>query len=299
MATKQHQRTKSVLPLLAAVVATLTLVPVASAKDFLHTDKIAHTIRQYQHEQPHAPAILNCSLFDPKQIEIITFDVFAALMDTPESLLATVGSLLPTLNNNQTMQFIDDWITVYGNYFGMTFNNQTQLPQPFPWVIRKGLVFALTNAGLYAQNPQGSPTFEQLALAWSKLTPWDDTLQTLQTLQNAGFKVAALSNGDKQTLTNATNVFLPNLQVDYVFSSDYPVGVFKPNARIYAQVQPYVHYNMEAHLHVAGSSIDALGARSFGIFAALVDEEPMPGVQPCFLIKSLSDLIPILVPAAV
>lgn len=63
-------------------------------------------------------------------------------------------------------------------------------------------------------------------------------------------------------LTIATSVFFPTLTVDAVYSSDYPVGVFKPLPGIYAQVAE--QYGMEAVLHVAGSAIDAFGARSYG-----------------------------------
>jgi hypothetical protein len=46
----------------------------------------------------------------------------------------------------------------------------------------------------------------------------------------------------------------------------------------------------EEVLHVAGSGIDALGARSFGIFAALSWSQPEPGPQPCFVLKNITDL---------
>lgn len=72
--------------------------------------------------------------------------------------------------------------------------------------------------------------------AWSDLIPRNGTREALARLAPR-FMIAPLSNGDRNTLTEATRVFLPDVKMSYIFSSDYPVGVFKPLAPIYAQVR--------------------------------------------------------------
>lgn len=48
-------------------------------------------------------------------------------------------------------------------------------------------------------------------------------------------------------------------------------------------------------LHVARSGFDAKGAREYGFFAALSYSEPeKEGEQPCFVVKNIADLLPIL-----
>lgn len=230
---------------------------------------------------------LNCSSFDPSQIKIITFDTFAALMDTGTSLVNNVQTLLPQLNASQVNAFVGEWVGVYGSYFGDTFDPSTQGPEPFTWVVRTGLTSILAGLGLGEQYPQGSPEFELLAASWSHLTPWPNTAKVLRQLQSR-YVVAALSNGDHDTLTTATSTFFPVVQLDAVYSSDYPVGAFKPLAAIYAQVAE--EYGMGAVLHVAGSAIDAWGARSYGIYAALLHESPQPGPQPCFTLPDITGL---------
>ena len=77
----------------------------------------------------------------------------------------------------------------------------------------------------------------QLVATWGELTPWPGTGETLQLLQSKGIFLAPLSNGDYATLLHAVKVFLPQANLTHtVFSSDYPVGAFKPAAAIYAQV---------------------------------------------------------------
>jgi hypothetical protein len=45
--------------------------------------------------------ILDCSTFDPKEVKLITFDVFAALMDTMASLTAAIERIAPGLQDDK------------------------------------------------------------------------------------------------------------------------------------------------------------------------------------------------------
>jgi hypothetical protein len=48
----------------------------------------------------NADIVRDCSEFDPSQIKLVTFDVFAALMDLESSLLRNVAQTLPTLSSD-------------------------------------------------------------------------------------------------------------------------------------------------------------------------------------------------------
>src|SRR5690348_334600 len=50
---------------------------------------------------------LDCATFDPAKIKLISFDVFGALMDSYNSILSNVGSLLPQLTNAQVSRSIN------------------------------------------------------------------------------------------------------------------------------------------------------------------------------------------------
>lgn len=237
---------------------------------------------------PKSASALNCSTFDPKEIKMITFDTFAALMQTPESLLANLGYLLPQLTPDQVTNFTIGMIDTYGDYFGLTFDPATQQPEPFPWVINLAVTQQLEAFGLNTTILPGSPTFQALTQTWSQLTPWPQTLETLQLLQANGYLVAPLSNGDAETLINATNIFRPQVVMNEIYSSDYPIGAFKPLPAMYAQLAN--QWGIEHVLHVAGSAIDAFGARSYGLYNALLRDTPQEGPQPCWTLANITML---------
>jgi hypothetical protein len=86
---------------------------------------------------------VDCSTFDPSSIHALTFDVFAALMDSPDSLVTNVAAALPALSPSDVDTFVGKWLDAYGYYFGKTFNQTTQGPEPFTWVIHTSLVTIL------------------------------------------------------------------------------------------------------------------------------------------------------------
>lgn len=146
-----------------------------------------------------ASSALECSQFNASSIKIITFDVFAALMNTYPSLLSNVGTMIPQANASVVESIVGDWVGVYGDWFGRVFNASTQQPQPFIWVVRTGLTSILAAHGLANDIPTDSPQFNALCAAWAHLNPWPSTAKVLRQLQSR-YKVAALSNGDHDSV---------------------------------------------------------------------------------------------------
>src|SRR5690348_13741387 len=62
---------------------------------------------------------VDCSTFNHTNIDLVTFDVFAALMDTQTSLLQTFNSLFP--GSPSANAFISKWITLYADQAGRQF----------------------------------------------------------------------------------------------------------------------------------------------------------------------------------
>ena len=137
---------------------------------------------------------------------------------------------------------------------------------------------------------------ERLILAWGKLTPWPGTYDVLAKISNSSsIALAPLSNGDVGTLNAAMAVFQPHTIPKFLFSSDFPIGAFKPDSAMYKQLLADHGVTVEQVLHVAGSPTDAQGARKAGLFSALVYNKPIPGVYaPCFSLKNITDLLPVL-----
>lgn len=229
--------------------------------------------------------IPSCSDFDAKKVKLVTFDVFAALMDLSSSLTRSVHAIVPTLTNWQVDTLVNTWIGDYSSYAGAVFDQRTTGASPFQWVLRSSLDNIIAEMKLTVTSTQ----YEALVAAWGQLTPWPGTEKVLAQLHSANFTIAALSNGDHNTLIAATSVFNASSPFSAWFSSDFPVGAFKPDEAMYKQVLQTI--SAENHLHVAGASADGWGGRRAGMFSALLGSTPLPQPPyPCFVLKDISEL---------
>eukprot|EP00697_Spironema_sp_BW2_P017801 gnl/Spiro4/9607_TR5098_c0_g1_i1.p1 gnl/Spiro4/9607_TR5098_c0_g1~~gnl/Spiro4/9607_TR5098_c0_g1_i1.p1 ORF type:complete len:336 (+),score=104.67 gnl/Spiro4/9607_TR5098_c0_g1_i1:36-1043(+) len=306
--------------------------------------------------------ILDCDKFQPSTIRVLTFDVFAAAMDTYTSLRNNVRVVLPSAFSQELVnELVDSWVDLYTDFAGHVFTREEAVCntttattalhgmrsraswpcQPFAYVNEHNLREAIARtvpADLRALVPFDGPVFAALLRSWQNLVPWARTAEVLQRVSQAGILVAPLSNGDATTLRAATAVL--GVDMAFIFSSDFPTaGAFKPNPLMYRQVatalgfsndgddlpQPRrdsnvferfvrtitqwlqgdelnsraIHtatapFTMESVLHVAGAPEDARGAREFGFYSALARNQPVSGLQPCFRLPDIADLLPLL-----
>lgn len=234
---------------------------------------------------------LDCKTFDPKRIKLVTFDVFAALMDLETSLTKSVATILPTLSSKDVTSFVQQWEGAYSDQAGNSFDQAVTGPSPFQFVLRGSLDDILSTMSLTVTSEQ----YDALIYAWGELIPWENTAKVLQQVYAANYTLGTLSNGDKETLARAMQVFAPNVQFTYFFSSDFPVGAFKPDPAMYRQLPATSALSVQEILHVAGANIDGWGARDAGLFSALVYSKPYPKKPlPCFLLDDITDLLPVL-----
>ena len=210
---------------------------------------------------------------DLSAVQLVTFDIFAALSDTLPSLTAAVSASAPAVGDPPA--FVLEWVNAYGASAGASFTpaQVSPYPQPFPYVIRGGLDAALAARSLTATYPPGSPAYEALAAAWgSSLQPYADTAQALSRLASAGLALATLSNADAATQANATAP-LP-VPFAYFFTSDFPTGAFKPRAEVFAQALASTGLNASQVLIIEGSPGNAAAAREQGLLSGLVGLPP-------------------------
>lgn len=240
-----------------------------------------------------------CSaLSSPGSLRLVTFDVFAALMQTQDSLVNSTIAALPD-HASSASAIVTSWINCYGGNAGSTFDPARYVPQPFTWIMRSCLWGALNSSGLGVDIAPGTATFETLAVAWSVLKPYEGTVEALRALVDAGLRLGALSNGDRATLVNATSIFLSaGVPFWRVFPSDYPVGAFKPAAGMYEQVALAAAaegWPPEAVLHAAGSATDAQGARTYGLLSVFISHGSAPAGSPapCAVLENIT-LLPAL-----
>lgn len=136
----------------------------------------------------------DCKTFNASKIELITFDVFAALMDLFPSLERNIGRVVPSLEANLVKAITYDWVSYYGSLAGQRFTRGiTGHEEPFVWMSRSGLVCNLVSASsskikilenrrLTKIIPINSTVFNSMLGVWGDLIPWDNTIEVVTKL---------------------------------------------------------------------------------------------------------------------
>ncbi|CAE7909454.1 unnamed protein product [Symbiodinium microadriaticum] len=209
-----------------------------------------------------------CPDYDYTKIKLVTFDCFAALMQWENSMFDNVAEILPSLTSSQVHDLVTKWEGKYGNAQGTRFEEKQTGAFPFSWYISTQLQPILDDMKITVTRDE----YDQLVKSWGNLRPWTNTQATLEKILNANITIAVLSNGDKNTLSNAVTVFPSTVTFTYIFSSDFPAGVFKPQHDIYEQAKT-VGYDVSEILHVAGGPTDGHGAYDAGLFSAVTSSK--------------------------
>ncbi len=108
------------------------------------------------------------------------------------------------------------------------------------------------------------------------LKPFPDVVEALEKLRQGGFKLAILSNGDRDMLEAAkSHIGFP---FDHVISVQES-GYFKPHWKTYASAEALIGEERTSCLFVASHVFDCIGAKSFGMRTAFIDRHKRPFVE--------------------
>ncbi len=137
-------------------------------------------------------------------------------------------------------------------------------------VTQDGLDWAMEAAGLT------DPDLRErlLALYW-ELAAYPEVPAMLATLKEGGFNTAILSNGSPDMLQGAVRSAGIGGLLDDVLSVE-SVGVFKPDARIYALVTDRFACARDQVMFVSSNGWDAAGASAFGFTTTWVNRAGLP-----------------------
>jgi 2-haloacid dehalogenase len=128
-----------------------------------------------------------------------------------------------------------------------------------------------------------------------KLTPFPDVVAALAKLRAKGYKLAILSNGDRDMLKAAG----PHIG----FAFDYVISVaeasyFKPHWKTYARAAEIIGQDPASILFVANHAFDCIGAKSYGMRTAFIDRRKRPfgqtPHQPDLVVADFAELAAVL-----
>lgn len=108
------------------------------------------------------------------------------------------------------------------------------------------------------------------------LKPFPETVEALGVLREGGFKLAILSNGDRDMLEAAKP------HIGFAFDqliSVQEAGYFKPHWKTYESAEVLVAEERSSCLFVASHVFDCIGAKSYGMRTAFIDRHKRPFVE--------------------
>ena len=188
--------------------------------------------------------------------ELVTFDVYMALLDIEGSLTPVVSQAL-SLPEEPARRFVRTWRAKQMERAAISNSLGTGRT-----TFRAATAMALEYAAGEAEVGLDKQVRSQLVSAWDRLTPWPEANAVVNKVRDMGYITAILSNGDRDMLEAAATAF--GTGFDHVLSSEQ-AGYYKPHPAIYRLPETELGIAMEHVLHVAGSPNDIIGAVSAGL----------------------------------
>jgi len=217
--------------------------------------------------------------------ELVTFDVYMALLDIQGSLVPPVVNRF-NLSDSDASTFVQLWRNKQMERAASS-NSLGLQRTPFRDATRLGLDYALWRFGCTASAAEHA----ELVQAWDTLTPWPEADAAIAAVKAKGLAVGILSNGDQDMLEAVACGF--TTEFDHILSAE-TAGHYKPHPAVYALPTQRLGVAMEKVLHVAGSPNDVLGAIACGMVCAwsnrtgdvLLD----PAYPPTYMLSSLAEV---------
>ena len=128
-----------------------------------------------------------------------------------------------------------------------------------------------------------------------RLKPFSDVITAPVRMRRAGYRLAILSNGDRDMLEAAKpHIGFP---FDYVISVQ-EAGHFKPHWQTYAKAEEIIGIERSNTLFVASHTFDCIGAKSYGMKTAFINRRKRPfgeaPHQPDLIVYDFSELAAVL-----
>jgi 2-haloacid dehalogenase len=219
---------------------------------------------------------------------IVTFDFYSALVDYETSVVAALRALC---NDDLNARALARTWRAKQLEWAQLSNSLQRERVPFRECTRRALVHTFARAGRTLEQAD----VDRLVAAWDHLAPWPDAIATVREIKARGYRIGVLSNGDEAMLRAGLRAF--DVEFDHVFTSSR-AGVYKPHPAMYVLPVETLGCAPEDVLHVAGSAVDALGAklaRLRCVWSNRAGDPPLlPDALPDHMLGDLTGLLDVL-----
>ena len=217
----------------------------------------------------------------PERIRAFVFDAYGTLFDVNSAVMhhaGEIGAAAPPFSALWRQKQLEySWIlSLSGRY--CDFWTLTQRALDYAFASYPGVDRSLRAA---------------LLDAYRRLDAYPEVPALLTRLRAEGFATAILSNGEPGMLADAIASAGIGQHLDHVFSVE-AVGIFKTDARAYAQVLGPLGLTRERIAFISSNRWDVAGAAAFGFTPIWVNRSGAPDeyddFAPIAILRSLAEL---------
>jgi 2-haloacid dehalogenase len=204
-----------------------------------------------------------------REIRAIAFDQYGTVVDMQDGLVEAVTPFLDRKGwGGDPHRFVTWWRrTHFENSMIDALLDRGHTP--YREIGHRAVSHVMDRCGIsYTQDE-----VRALVASIEELRPFPDVVPALERLRASGYRLAVLSNGDRDMLEAARPYI--GFRFDHVISVA-EAGFFKPHPRTYATAAEIIGEERSSILFVANHAFDCIGAKAYGMRAAFVDRRKRP-----------------------
>jgi 2-haloacid dehalogenase len=226
-----------------------------------------------------------------REIKALVFDQYGTIVDMQKGLTEAVTPLLKQKGwEGKPNSFVTWWRrTHFENSMIDALCDRGHTP--YRQIGHRAVAYVMDRCGItYTQQE-----VRDLVSEIEKLKPFPDVVAALERLRAGGYKLAILSNGDRDMLAAAKpHIGFP---FDHVISVQ-EAGYFKPHWKTYAKAEEIIGEDRSSCLFVANHAFDCIGAKAYGMRTAFIDRRKRPfgdtPHQPDVIVEDFAQLAALL-----
>ena len=227
-----------------------------------------------------------------RDIKWLVFDQYGTVVDMQGGLIEAVTPFLAAKGwSGKPNSFVTWWRRTHFEN-SMIDALMDQGHTPYRMIGHRAVEHVLNRAGIEHSQDEVCWLVSQI----ETLKPFPDVIEALQSLRDGGYKLAILSNGDRDMLEAAK----PHIgfAMDETISVQ-EAGYFKPHWKTYAAAEEIIGEERQRILFVANHEFDCVGAKTFGMRSAFIDRRKRPfggwPAQPDMIVADFKELAAVLV----
>jgi len=204
-----------------------------------------------------------------REIKALAFDQYGTIVDMQRGLVEAVTPFLQRKGwHGEASRFVTWWRRTHFES-SMIDALCDRGHTPYREIGHRAVSHVMDRCGIAHSDDE----VRALVAEIERLKPFADVVPALEQLRSKGYKLAILSNGDRDMLKAAGQHI--GFRFDHVISVE-EAGYFKPHWKTYAKAAEIIGEERSSILFVANHAFDCIGAKSYGMRTAFIDRRKRP-----------------------